>query len=764
MMEGRTSKAMGIAVIIGITLLRACAVQHEPDTIEGQPTESRKLSPPPQGVYHGAFPDFGGPEDVVTRERIVDFQDLVGKRIVWAYFSDNWLDKVEFPKTEVETIHEEGVIPFIRMMPRSHFEQGTGPDPVYTMQGIIDGDFDQPLRQWARDAALRGIPLLVEFGTEVNGDWFSWSGICNGGGETERYGDSDVADGPERFRDAYRHIIDLFREEGAGDIITWVFHVNAGSWPEEPWNTMAAYYPGDDYIDWIGISVYGPHWPGEWETFTQVLDPAYSEFSAISTEKPLAVLEFGVVDDPELGDKATWIREALESIKSGRYPRIKAISYWHETWGKEGGTVSDLRLDSSPQALEAYRETIADPFFVGVAQVAHPRAPPEVVVLANAIDWELNQEALQSVFSVTHVGADQFEQRTSSNNIIVLGGPRAYEGVGSIVRTLLSEDEEDGLSTDDAKEALLREDLYSGDQSIVVVAGNDRYDTKATVDAHLELIYHLFASHPLTKPSLEGIESYANAYFEYSEEDLEKLKQFDIVVIDPYDVPDREFVWELKKSGVTVLAYIDVGEAEIYRQYWDDVDPSIILVPNPDWPGCYYADVNNPEWHNVLLDSEIPYLLSWGTFDGLCMDMLDTVDEFPELEPGMISLVSKIRERYQTLTLVPNRGFAVLSEISQYIDAVKYEEMSARYDFALKEYVLEEDDWEISVLLSVLEDRPMPVLVLDHVDTSPLDLQMARYCFERADDLSKTTGYKFVWYANSVEQDLPIWPFLPLRK
>ena len=347
-----------LCLIVLILLFSGCVDKiTSPDS-----SNSINLLPPPEGVYHGAFPDFGGTEDNVASNGIADFEKLVGKPIVWAYFSNNWIEGIKFPESSVRIIHQQGVIPFIRMMPRSNFDEG-GPDPVYTLQRIIDGDFDKDLIQWAGDAKRTDIPLIIEFGTEVNGDWFPWNGIWNGGGATNYYGDPNLPDGPERFRDAYRHIIDLFRAQGVKNI-TWVFHVDATQ-SEKSWNSMAAYYPGDNYIDWIGISVYGYQKPGEeWQTFTEIFDGAYTEFSAISTEKPLAILEFGVVDDPTIGDKAAWLQNALGSIKQNRYPRIKAISYWHEMWENEDGTISNLRLDSSPDALEAYREEIADSFFI----------------------------------------------------------------------------------------------------------------------------------------------------------------------------------------------------------------------------------------------------------------------------------------------------------------------------------------------------------------------------------------------------------------
>lgn len=264
-------------------------------------------------------------------------------------------------------LYQKGRIPFVRMMPRSDFYEYQ-PDPVYTMQGILDGDFDADLMQWALDAKATGIPMLVEFGTEVNGAWFSWNGMWNGGAVPDGYGDPAVPDGPERFRDAYRHIIDLFRSAGV-DNITWVFHVDAYADPAEPWNNMAAYYPGDDYIDWLGISAYGAQTPNEdWVPFTEVLDAGYDEFAALSAIKPMALLEFGVAQHPT-GNKATWIHKAFQAIKNGRYPRIQAVSYWHEKWQNEDGTVSNLRIDSSPAALQAYREEAADPIFVTIASV-----------------------------------------------------------------------------------------------------------------------------------------------------------------------------------------------------------------------------------------------------------------------------------------------------------------------------------------------------------------------------------------------------------
>ncbi len=255
---------------------------------------NNKLIEPTSGIYHSAYPDFGGTEDVVTAQRISEFETLANKNIVWAYFSNNWYDSIKFPMQAVNIINTAGKVPFIRIMPRTNFDEG-GPDPNYSMQKIINGDFDTELTQWAIDAFNTGIPLLAEFGTEINGNWFPWNGQYNGGGETTEYGDLTFPDGPERFRDAYRHIIDICNANGATNI-TWFFHVDAYSEPESSWNVIENYYPGDSYIDWLGVSVYGPQESNEsYQEFSEILNDIYPALAGLSN-KPIAILEFAITE------------------------------------------------------------------------------------------------------------------------------------------------------------------------------------------------------------------------------------------------------------------------------------------------------------------------------------------------------------------------------------------------------------------------------------------------------------------------------------
>ena len=329
-------------------------------------TKRTLLLPPPEGkIYFGAFPDFGGSENEVSTQRVKDFETIAGKKIAWAYFSQNWFNGIVYPKAHIHAIHNSGAVPFVRLMPRSDEVQGRA-EPTFSMQHIIDGQFDVELKKWAQDAKKDNIPLLVDFAVEMNGNWFQWSGIFTGGEKTDNYGDSNYPDGPERFRDAYRHIIDIFRAEGVKHI-TWFFHADHGTYPNEPWNKAKNYYPGDDYIDWIGFSMYGAQEvTEEWEglEFSTQLEAHYADIKAISSTKPIALLEFGVTDNHPDGNKSAWLEDAYKTILSNPYLKFSAINPWHENWENEDSTFSSIRLDSSPEALATFKKWVSDERFI----------------------------------------------------------------------------------------------------------------------------------------------------------------------------------------------------------------------------------------------------------------------------------------------------------------------------------------------------------------------------------------------------------------
>ena len=277
---------------------------------------------------------------------------------------------------------------------------------------------------------------------------------------------------------------------------------------------------------------------------------------------------------------------------------------------------------------------------------------------------------------------------------------------------------------------------------------------------------------PIKKCGL-NISSFANTYSNYTDETLKMLRRFDVVVVEPYEVPDEEYLRNLKKSGTIVLAYIDVGKAEDWRYYWKFLDKNALIKPDQDWDGEYFVDINNDSWQEAIVDYEIPYILSLGDssndsttyhgYDGLVLDNIDIIDRYPEMKTGMYKLVRDISQSYPGLLIVPNRGFEILPLIYPFIDAFKFEELCHGHDQKLDRYMPTQTMKEQKLLFSILKKKPMPVFVLDHIQTHPPKTQAALNCYYDVQKLKQETGSNLIWNANSVDQDLYMWDFLKIK-
>ena len=311
---------------------------------------------PVNGAYTGAYVDFGETEDHVTTGAIRSFETLVGKHQAIVASSSFW-GRGTFPTENVRTIAAYGAIPLIYWSPWGPpYEQGRHVDPgPWSLRHIAAGDCDAYIDRWAAAAHEYGGPLLVSFACEPNSDWFPWSGVENGGAAT----------GPDLYKRAYRHAVDRVRAAGAFNV-AWVFHANASSQPSRPWNAMAAYYPGADDVDWLGMSVYGQITPGKdsWDEWSEDMDAAYGRLCALDPEKPVMLAEWGVGEFDDPGSKARWIKDAFAGLNDGKYPRVKAAVFWHERWQNKDESWSNLRVNSSPTALKAYRQGVADGFWL----------------------------------------------------------------------------------------------------------------------------------------------------------------------------------------------------------------------------------------------------------------------------------------------------------------------------------------------------------------------------------------------------------------
>jgi hypothetical protein len=329
---------------------------------------------PEHGAYTGAYIDFGEAEDAVALETIEEFEQMVGKHQAIVASSSYWGEQ-EFPTANLQVIWRHGSLPLVFWSPWDRpYEQKKGPDR-FSLQAILAGTWNRYIDDWADAARNFGHPMIVSFGDEMNGDWFPWSGVFYGANKrTSRERPNDW-EGPAIFRRAFRYVVDRVRARGARNI-QWLFQTNNFSFPMDTWNFAPAYYPGSDYVDWLGFSVYGQQFADEpWADFWPLVDWPYQEMSRLDPHKPIMITEWATGEFPDSGDKAKWIREAFAVMKE-KLPRVKAEVYWHERWQNQDQSYSNLHINSSPEALAAYRKAVADPYWLGNLILRPARAGP----------------------------------------------------------------------------------------------------------------------------------------------------------------------------------------------------------------------------------------------------------------------------------------------------------------------------------------------------------------------------------------------------
>lgn len=355
----------GSIFVVGIAIAAVSCGGGADEYDESAPIESEHggdlLAPTTGQLYHGVFPghdisldDVEGNEDDLLPADVDSYESTVASEVTWVYFSDNWYVDREFPLAEASWIRDRGAIPFIRLMLRHSEEDGDElPRTPFTLEDIIEGEFDDDLVAWGEAAADFGTPLIVEWGTEMNGEWFWWNGVHNGGDP----------DGPKLFVAAFRHIVRTICDAGASNT-TWVFHAAAEDVPEEPWNFFESYYPGDDAVDWVGMSVYGAENPNDDVTsFRELMDDVVPRMAAIAPQAPQFVFEFGVATPVE-DDGADWVDAALTDLVDTRWPEVRGFSWWNENWTNDDESQTVMRLQDLPITAQVFRDHLSAPGIV----------------------------------------------------------------------------------------------------------------------------------------------------------------------------------------------------------------------------------------------------------------------------------------------------------------------------------------------------------------------------------------------------------------
>lgn len=265
-------------------------------------------------ILLGAYDD----NTVESYEPIIGLEDSLQTKFPIISIYTAWGSKSSevFPSLRVQAINNLGSIPMITWEPwlddfdpeKFPVVAGKTNKNKEGMKEIAEGRFDEYIDKWADAASQFGAPFYLRFGHEMNDPY--------------RYPWGPQNNKPEEYVAAWRHVYDRFKIKGATNVI-WLWS------PHPAYITYPQFYPGDKFVDWIGVTTinYGTvaTW-SQWWSFDDIFGKFYDSVSLY--KKPMIITEFGSLAVG--GNRAKWFTNAMDSLPQ-KYPVVKALVFYHAT-------------------------------------------------------------------------------------------------------------------------------------------------------------------------------------------------------------------------------------------------------------------------------------------------------------------------------------------------------------------------------------------------------------------------------------------------
>jgi hypothetical protein len=260
------------------------------------------------GVYESGPPD--------TYRPVANFASAAGKQPNLVGYYSGWGEP--FKASFASTGRSHGAATLVQWDPS-----------LASVALIAAGGYDGYLRSFADGVRAFGYPVIIGFGHEMNASWYSWG-----------YGHLPAA----TFVAAWRHIVTLFRGQGAGNV-TWLWTIQA----DEPGTgPVASWWPGARYVTWIGIDgyYYRPR-----ETFAGIFGKTIAQVRAF-TGLPVLISETAA--GPQAGPA-----RAIPDLFAGmrQYGTLGLV--WFDIAQHDGVYHQDWHIEDSPAAATAFRHCAA---------------------------------------------------------------------------------------------------------------------------------------------------------------------------------------------------------------------------------------------------------------------------------------------------------------------------------------------------------------------------------------------------------------------
>jgi mannan endo-1,4-beta-mannosidase len=213
--------------------------------------------------------------------------------------------------------------------------------PAFSPAKIAAGAYDAYIRASAERIKSLSCPIALRLDQEFNSYWYPWGVNTAGMNNT-----------PADYVAMWRHVWTIFQEVGATNVL-WVWSPNVQSRKHSALPDLSAEYPGDSYVDWVGMDGYMYNNPSQ--TFYHLFQPTFDQLRGFVKDKPWFIAEVGVGSG---ASKPKQIRNVINAVARRR--RLIGVNYFDTD---KPYNASDWDLDETASSLDAFRKAIANPVF-----------------------------------------------------------------------------------------------------------------------------------------------------------------------------------------------------------------------------------------------------------------------------------------------------------------------------------------------------------------------------------------------------------------
>jgi hypothetical protein len=310
---------VAIAVVVLIGIAKPSSSPAAPSAAGPVPsgTVNPALAPtsPAHGVYFGARVKPAVHTQSGAVAAVDALQHQIGRRLDIVHIFVKWQDP--FPTSSALAFLRQGSTLLLSW---------AGTDTRAIASGAHDG--------WIRQRAL----AIKAIGRRIFLEW-RW--------EMDRPNLASEIHSPADYIAAWDHIRSIFAREHVGNV-AWVWCPRARGFPGA---NAAAYYPGDNEVDWVCVDAYPG--PGPYRSFANIVQPFLSWASR--HPKPIMIGEYGVPQTYLPLQRAQWLRDAAATVQG--HPQIKALVYF------DADAQHAYSLEPGSPALQAFRSMADEPYF-----------------------------------------------------------------------------------------------------------------------------------------------------------------------------------------------------------------------------------------------------------------------------------------------------------------------------------------------------------------------------------------------------------------